>query len=283
MTQPDLRYLMDLLTPRHAATVDDPAERNRLAGLVDTGTAEYIAGFISQAGRVLGEAVKSGETVLYESDITLDTDGDWEPGTPSRMWMVTSGTRREDVFDDAARVFLAQSLRAGAASQFCGWRDRVVAIVPEEVGPKESKIIRTLAGGGIEVLHTYNVLDAYGTYARWVTDLALEYGSGDEAIASDTPRPPGIARSVVSAWLMREAGEAQLQQARHSLKFGLAGYARMPSEELPIAELARSLYTDRANLTKVIKAAEKDARITGILDAIASGDTDRIMTTLRNG
>jgi hypothetical protein len=92
-----------------------------------------------------------------------------------------------------------------------------------------------------------------------------------------------MARSVVSAWLMREAGEAQLQQARGSLKFGLAGYARVPSDELPIAELARSLYTDRANLTKVIKAAEKDARITGILDAIASGDTDRIITTLRNG
>ncbi|MEU3457245.1 hypothetical protein ABZ671_27120 [Micromonospora sp. NPDC006766] len=283
MTRVDFRYLADLLTPRHAATVDDPAVRNRLAGLVDTGTSEYIAGFISQAGRVLGEAVKSGETVLYESDITLDADGGWEPGTPSRMWIATAGTRREDVFDDAARIFLAQSLRTGAASQFCGWRDRVVAIVPEEVGPKESKIIRTLAGGGIEVVHTYTVLDAYGTYARWVTDLALEYGSGDQAIASDTPRPPGMAQSVVSAWLMREAGEAQLQQARHSLKFGLAGYARVPSEELPIAELARSLYTDRANLTKVIKAAEKDARITGILDAIASGDTDRIITTLRNG
>ncbi|WP_432984137.1 hypothetical protein [Dactylosporangium sp. CA-233914] len=283
MTQIDFRYLTNLLTPRHAATVDDPAERNRLAGMVDTETSEYIAGFISQAGRVLGEAMESGETVLYESDITVDADGDWEPGAPSRMWMVTAGTQRKDVFDDAARLFLAHCLRTGAASQFCGWRDRVVAIVPEEVGPKESKIIRTLADGGIEVVHTYTVLDAYGTYARWVTDLALEYGSGDEAIASDTPRPPGMARSVVSAWLMREAGEAQLQQARGSLKFGLAGYARVPSEELPIAELARSLYTDRANLTKVIKAAEKDARITGILDAIASGDTDRIITTLRNG
>ncbi|NES29295.1 hypothetical protein GCE86_17870 [Micromonospora terminaliae] len=281
MAQVDFRYLTDLLTPRHATAVDDPTERNRLAGLVDTDTSEYIAGFISQTGRVLGESMKSGETVLHESDIILDADGGWEPGTPSRMWIVSEGTRREDVFDDAARVFLAHSLLTGAASQFCGWRERVVAIVPEEVGPKESKIIRTLADGGIEVVHTYTVLDAYGTYARWVTDLALEYGSGDEAIASDTPRPPGMARSVVSAWLMREAGEAQLQQARHSLKFGLAGYARVSGEELPIAELARSLYTDRANLTKVIKAAEKDARISGILDAIASGDTDRIMTTLR--
>jgi hypothetical protein len=282
MTRIDFRYLTELLTPRHAAPVD-PAEHNRLAGLVDTDTSEYITGFISQAGRVLGESVGSSETVLYECDITVDTEGDWESGAPSRMWMVAAGTRREDVYDDTARLFLAQSLRNGAASQFCGWQDRVVAIVPEEVGPKESKIIRTLAGGDIEVVHTYNVLDAYGTYARWVTDLALEYGSGDEAIASDTPRPPGLARPVVSAWLMREAGEAQLQQARYSLKFGLAGYSRMPSEELPIAELARSLYTDRANLTKVIKDAEKDARITGILDAIASGDSNRIITTLRNG
>ncbi|MEU7845967.1 hypothetical protein AB0B74_07480 [Micromonospora parva] len=283
MTRFDLRHLAGPLTPRHATPVDDPAERHRLAAMVDTDTSEYIAGFISQTGRVLGEVVKSGETVLYESDIALDEDGDWTPGDPSLMWRVAAGTPREEVYDDTARVFLAQSLRTGAASQFSGWRDRVVAIVPEEVGPKESKIIRTLAGGGIEVVHTYNVLDAYGTYARWVTDLALEYGSGDEAIAADTPQPPGMARPVVSAWLMREAGEAQLQQARHSLKFGLAGYARVPSEELPIAELARSLYTDRANLTKVIKAAEKDARITGILDAIASGDRDRIITTLRNG
>ena len=154
LTRVDFRYLADLLTPRHAATVDDPGERNRLAGLVDSDTSECIAGFISQTGRVLGEAVESGETVLYESDITVDADGDWEPGTPSRVWMVTAGTRREDIFDDTARLFLAQSLHTGAASQFCGWRDRVVAIVPEEVGPKESKIIRTLAGGDIEVVHT---------------------------------------------------------------------------------------------------------------------------------
>ncbi|GIJ81271.1 hypothetical protein [Micromonospora phaseoli] len=122
-------------------------------------------------------------------------------------------------------ALIVKAASTGAASQFCGWRDRVVAIVPEEVGPKESKIIRALAGGGIEAVHTCTVLDASGTCARWVTGLALEYGSGDEAIASDTPRPPGMAQSVVSAWLMREAGEAQLQQARHSLKFGLAGYA----------------------------------------------------------
>jgi hypothetical protein len=282
MTHPDLKYLAAVLTPRHAATVDDPAVRERLAGLVDADTSEHVAGFISQTGRVLADAVESGETVLYETAITVDADGDWEPGPPSRIWLVASGSRRKDVFDDTARLFLAQSLRTGAASQFCGWRDRVVAIVPEEVGPKESKIIRTLDDGGIEITHTYNVLDAYGTYSRWVTDLALEYGSGDDALASETPQPPAIARSVVSAWLMREAGEAQLQQARYSLKFGLAGYARVPSNELPIAELARSLYTDRANLTKVIKAAEKDARITGILDAIVSGDTDRIITTLRN-
>jgi hypothetical protein len=189
------------------------------------------------------------------------------------------------VWDDAARLFLAHSLRTGAASQFCGWRDRVVAIVPEEVGPKESKIIRTLADGGVETTHTYTVLDAYGTYARWVTDLALEYGSGDEAIVSNSPRPPGLARTVAAAWLMRAAGEAQFNQARGSLKFGLAGYAQVvergPSQVLPIAELSRSLYTDRANLTRVIKAAGKDAEITGILDAIASGDTDRIITALR--
>jgi len=286
MTQADLRYLTDGLTPRHAVIVDEPVDRERLAGLVDADTSEHILGFISQTGRVLSEVVESGETVLYETDITVDADRDWEPEPPSKVWKVAAGTRREDVWDDAARLFLAHSLRTEAASQVCGWRDRVVAIVPEEVGPKESKIIRTLTNGGIETKHTYTVLDAYGTYAQWVTELALEYGSGDEAVVSDTPQPPGLARNVVAAWLMREAGEAQLNQARYSLKFGLAGYARVteraPSADLPIAELARSLYTDRANLTKVIKAAGRDAKITGILDAIASGETDRITAALRN-
>ncbi|AEV81242.1 hypothetical protein ACWT_0230 [Actinoplanes sp. SE50] len=285
MTHADLRYLAEALTPRHAIAVNDPVDRQRLGDLVDVDTSEHLLGFISQAGRVVAETVGPGETVLAETDIAMDADGGWEPGPPSEVWKVPAGTRREDMWDDVARLFLAQSLRTGAASQVCGWRDRVVAIVPEEVGPKESTIIRTLANGGIETTHTYNVLDAYGTYAKWLNELALEFGSGDEAMASDTPQPPGLVRNVVAAWLMREAGEAELNQARFSLKIGLAGYARIteraPNVDLPIAELARSLYTDRANLTKVIKAAEKDAVITEIHDAIASKDTDRIAAALR--
>jgi hypothetical protein len=58
-----------------------------------------------------------------------------------------------------------------------------VALIPEEVGAKESKIIRTTANGGIQATHTYNVLDAYGTYAGRVHELAMEFGSTDEALA----------------------------------------------------------------------------------------------------
>jgi hypothetical protein len=41
---------------------------------------------------------------------------------------------------------------------------------------------------------------------------------------------------------------------------------------MAMAELARSLYTDRPNLTRVAKAAESDERIRRVLDYAASGD-----------
>jgi hypothetical protein len=100
------------------------------------------------------------------------------------------------------------------------------------VGPKESKIVRTLADGGIEATHTYNVLDAYSKYSEWVHALADEFGDTDERSAAGVETPditplPHLAASIAQAWLMREAADASLEQARHSLKFGLAGFSRV--------------------------------------------------------
>jgi hypothetical protein len=55
------------------------------------------------------------------------------------------------------------------------------------------------------------------------------------------------------------------------------------NEMLSIAELARSFYTDRPNLSRVINQAEKDRNLSEVLDAIESNDTDRVLTALKQG
>jgi hypothetical protein len=294
MTRIDRRYLDPVLAPKHAALIEDP-ERGRVLGAVedeDNTSAEQICGLISREGRVLAWKLPTGERVIYEGEIRVDYNGSlveaWEPIGKPRIYRVSSDDDAE-VAADARRLFLAHSLRTGAASRFAGWRERLVALIPEEVGPKESKIMRTTRDGDVEATHTYTVLDAYGTYAGWVHDLAMEFGSTDEALMN-RHRPSGWAESevthIVQAWLMREAADAELTQARGSLKLGLGAHARrlkrFDEPGISIAELARSLYTDRPNLSKVVTAAANDERITRLLDAIESGDSNAILAAYRN-
>ncbi|SED63944.1 hypothetical protein [Ruania alba] len=268
-----------VLALRHAVEVEEPAEVIALARTEsDTGT-KVTTGFISRQGRVLAWKTSTGEHVLYGGAIRVADDYGWESAGTPRVYLFD--TNDEDATaDDAVRLFLSQSLTNGGAERFAGWRERIVALIPEEVGAKESKIIRTLADGTLERTHTYNVLDAYSTYARWVNQLANEFGSTDENLAAgisipDTAPLEPLTPNIVQAWLMREAAQAQLDQARASLKFGLAAQARMHEHTSPdtdadvsIAELARSLHTDRPNLTRAIKAAEADAKLRNQLDDI---------------
>jgi hypothetical protein len=266
MTHPDLEAMLSL---RHATEVTDLKTVTELAGTADDDTADLIAGYISEQGRVLAWQTPEGDHVLREDTITVDDDYDWEPvGTPRIFHFDTE--EEAEIRDDACRLFLSQSLSNGAARMSAGWRGRVVALVPEEVGAKESKIIRTLPDGGIEWTHTYNVLDAYSKYSEWVNALASEFGSTDDkleaAIRTPDTTPFGFpVNSIVQSWLMREAADAALQQARHSLKFGLAAFSRLASTGTEsggsVAELARSLHTDRPNLTRAIKSAEADPEL----------------------
>ncbi|WP_028921841.1 hypothetical protein [Pseudonocardia acaciae] len=262
MTQSD--YL-DTLSPRHATLVTDLKEA---AALADEEGANLVDGYISEKGRVVGWAQPTGEYVLYEGDVAVADDLSWEPtGTP-RIYRANTNDERE-VRDDIGRLFLAQSIRNGGAYRFTGWRDRIVAFIPEEVGPKESTIIRTLRDGEIDTEHTYSVLDACAKYAEWVNDLAKEFGGTDEVIGIDRPDTGAagpMVRNIVQAWLLRDAAEIQLNQARHSLRFALAGQERMfersnDDGRLTVSELARSLHTDRPNLTRAIKAARNDPSI----------------------
>lgn len=276
MTHPDLDKVLSL---RHATEVTDPetvaalAAGEEAAAEADT----IVAGFISEQGRVLAWRTAAGEPVLYESAIRVDDDYEWaDIGTP-RIYRFDSDDDAE-IRDDALRLFLSQSLSNGGARRSAGWRGRIVALVPEEVGAKESKIIRTRPDGGIETIHTYNVLDAYSKYSEWVHALADEFGSTDQKLEAgirtpDTAPFGGSVDGIVQAWLMREAAEAALQQARHSLKFGLALFSRLlkRSGDEPggsVAELARSLHADRPNLTRAIKAAEGDSEVKEMFERI---------------
>lgn len=276
MTHPRLDAVLAL---RHVVEVNDPAEAIALARTESDEGTNVTDGFISRQGRVLAWKTSTGEHVLYEGAIRVADNYEWEPtGTPRVYRFATDD--EEATADDSVRLFLAQSLNNGGAERFAGWRERIVALIPEEVGPKESKIIRTLADGTLERTHTYNVLDAYSTYARWVNELASEFGSTDENLVAgisvpDTAPLEPLTPNIVQAWLMREAAQAQLDQARASLKFGLAAQARLhelagpdADADVSIAELARSLHTDRPNLNRAIKAAETDAKLRKRLDDI---------------
>lgn len=266
MTHPELEAMLAL---RHATEVTDPKTVTELAATEDDDTSDFIAGYISEQGRVVAWKTSEGDRVLREEAIRVDDDYHWEPAGTPRVFRFDTHDEAE-IRDDACRLFLSQSLSNGAARMSAGWRGRVVALVPEEVGAKESKIIRTLPNGGIESTHTYNVLDAYAKYSEWVNALASEFGSTDEKLEAGirtpdtTPFGPPV-DSIVQSWLMREAADAALQQARHSLKFGLAAFSRLASTGTEsggsVAELARSLHTDRPNLARAIKSAEADPEL----------------------
>jgi hypothetical protein len=274
MTQAD--YL-DILTPRHATLVTDLQEAAALAGEADGEGVDFIDGYISEKGRVVGWAQPTGEYVLCEGDVAVADDLSWEPAGIPRIYRANTSDVK-DAREDVRRLFLAQSIRNGGAYRFTGWRDRIVAFIPEEVGPKESKIMRTMRDGSIDVEHTYNVLDACAKYAEWVNDLAKEFGGTDEAIGinrADTEAVGSMVRNIAQAWLLRDAAEIQLSQARHSLRFALAGQARIftrrnADDSFTVSELARSLHTDRPNLARAIKAAQNDPNVKKAIDCIDS-------------
>jgi hypothetical protein len=274
MTHPDL---IQKLALRHAREVTDSADVAALAATEDDEASEVIAGYISEKGRVLAWQAADGRRVLYEGAISVSDEFEWVPAGTPRVFRFETDDRKA-ITADTRRLFLLQSLSNGGTRAVAGWRGRVVALIPEEVGAKESKIFRTLPDGAIDVTHTYNVLDAYSTYSEWVHDLAAEFGGTDEKLEAGIETPdiapfPYIAASIAQAWLLREAADAELQQARHSLKFGLAAFSRLGS--LPgadpgasVAELARSLHTDRPNLARAIKAAEGDRAVREAMERI---------------
>lgn len=265
------------LALRYAIEVKHSDESSDLAMDADFNEGDYLCGFISERGQVFARKSSNGEYFLYESAIQATNDYEWIPSGSPRIYRFDTVDEAE-IQADARRLFVSQSLCNGGARRSTGWRDRIVVLIPEPAGAKESKIIRTLADGGIEETHTYSVLDAYTKYAEWVNALAAEFGGADEKLLANIETPDiepfsPIVANIAQAWLLREAAESTLEQTRASLKFSLAGFTRLlalseTDSRASVSELGLSLQTDRPNLTRLIKAAEKDARIAEILDSI---------------
>lgn len=272
MTHPDLANVLALA---HAHLVED---RKQAASLIEAQRAleesdkeDILSQFVSERGLVEAWRTPAGECVLCVTDIQV-VGGGYRMDAAKVPAVFRFDTADEaEIRADSQRAFLAHSIDSGATRRFAGWRDRVVALIPEEVGLKEANIFRTRSDGSIQRTHTYNALDAVTQYAKWVGELADEFGSTDEKYVAgiETPNVSGLyTPQVVQAWLVREAAEAELAQARTSLK----GYLAIPSHLLgmSVAELARSLHTDRPNLSRVIKAAAADPELRGLIASLTA-------------
>jgi hypothetical protein len=284
MTQIDLDQLEPVLALRTATLIEDAGERldllariqevdDRGPKVVTVGNTttvsdpdELINGYLSRTGRVRLYAWADGTRVLYEGEIELEFEGEWtEPsgwhpvGEP-RLYRSTASDDVEQC-DDGLRLFLRHSFTTGAEELFAGWKDRFVAIIPEEVGMKETKVFRSTPDGRIEAEHRYAAPDALMLYSRWVMALADEFSDSDMA---GHINDAGMYGSTAQQWLAREGANAQLSGTRQWLKMNLATlglHARASGEDFNLSELARWLHTDRANLAKMSKPTGRVAEV----------------------
>jgi hypothetical protein len=258
MTRTQGQYLDELLSPR-GTLVQDDAERQRLAeGVVtEDSVAEPLRNYVTGHVRVAAARLTTGETVVRVDDVD-DAGFEDDEGVEfvNRHVYLCHGSDEQAV-DEARRLLLAETLDTQAMRRFAGWRDRVVALIRDLWG--EYKIVRTLADGAIEMDHGYSVLDGVTIYANWVRELAQELRD----VRVGDPADFAIFNLVVHPWLVKEAAEAELEQARFSLRYGIGGITRSgrigtsADGAITISELARGLYTDRANLSRLVSSAEK--------------------------
>ena len=291
----DIRHLTELDptdVPAHVARVDSIEEAHDDAypdHEAPAGAREEwrkdnpsFGGFISKVGRVY--AVRDGDQFLVRAEpITLTRtptvygdDITWEPRPAEARAFI--GTDADATRQDLARLFITQTIDLGADIRlFAGWRHRFVVTITEEVGPKESKTFRSDHEGNLDWEHTYNASTAVGLFSTWASELAMEFGDYDHVRRQD---PDGENANVIRAFIMREAAEAALAQARFDLNAAMVMQSMRlghGDKTVSTSQLARSLHTDRANLTRHAKVkpgselAEMMARVDAMGAAMDAG------------
>jgi hypothetical protein len=231
----------------------------RIAGECFVATAEFFPAphAQEQAARMLADV----NQIAGRYDLppyTADDLDPWEFDGVVRTTAVHGGyAQAAEACQDGRRRLLGLLLGSAALRRVAGWETDAVVLGRGY----DYYILRTHREGAVELSYAEQPLDAYALYARLVTDLAEELvpPDGPHRLGKVSPLLPGTVR----AWLYRDASEAMGDQARVTAGIGLRGLvkagdlaqsARYPAR-VSLAELACSLHTDRARLSRAISAA----------------------------
>ncbi|MFI0805558.1 hypothetical protein SAMN04489729_6989 [Amycolatopsis lurida] len=169
-------------------------------------------------------------------------------GDDAETVAVYGGYDTEDsAVQDARRILLESVIDRDVFSQAAGWNTEVVVLAR---GVDAFTIFRTHVDERVDVTMVENVLWAYAQYAEAVDALATDLTS-HKRIRDFPPMTP----KIIDAWLRRESAQALAGQARVSLDGALRAFSYQPS--MSVADLARSLHTDRGNLSRLISKAAK--------------------------
>lgn len=118
--------------------------------------------------------------------------------------------------------------------------------------------IRTYRTGRVKVMQNEAPLHAYACFEETARALAhsLEHDLELPGVTADRFMERGLAM----AFVQREAANAMLEQARQSLKARMWASHKAasadPRMKLNLTQLAKNLYTDRGNLSRLQKIAE---------------------------
>ncbi|MEV6648939.1 hypothetical protein [Amycolatopsis sp. NPDC051371] len=181
-------------------------------------------------------------------ELTLPLANIVGPGEDVETVSVYGGYNTEAAaVQDARRILLGSVIDRDVFSQAAGWDTEVVVLAR---GVDAFTIFRTHADDRVEMTVVEDVLWAYAQYAEAVDALATDLASHDRM-----REVPPMTPKIIDAWLRRESAQALAGQARVSLEGALRIFSRQPS--MSVAELARSLHTDRGNLSRMISKAAK--------------------------
>lgn len=154
-----------------------------------------------------------------------------------------------EAYEDACRLTLNWILDAEDLEfrELVGWKNDVVMLV--RGGDFYS--VRTHHSGRIKIVGAEDFQLALKNYVQMVMNLSaeIEFESGDFPGMQENPSY----KKVASAFLQRAAGQALQEYGRHCLSLNIDGAAAIEQfggPELNMSELARSLHTDRPNLTR---------------------------------
>jgi hypothetical protein len=156
----------------------------------------------------------------------------------------------KDAYQDACRLTLQWVLDSKTIEvrHLTGWQKDVVMLVRGA----DFYSIRTHYTGEIKIEGSEEIQLAYKYFVELATDLSAEI-----EFKGDMPglRENSLYGKIASAFVQREAAQALQAYARHVLSLGLDGAAsieKLGGLKINMSQLARSLHTDRPNLTRYL-------------------------------